>query len=260
MNRPDSPTAAAGAAAPVPGDLLVMEDIVAGYVPGVDILQGVSLTVRQGELVSIIGPNGAGKSTLLKTLMGLLRPRRGSIRFRGTELAGLKPSDIVGLGISYVPQVRNVFPNLTVKENLEIAAALAGTGAPGRIERIFTLFPDLKDKARQKAGTLSGGQRQMLAMGRALILDPSLLVLDEPSAGLAPQMVSTVFEKVAEINEQGCTILMIEQNARRALEMSDRGYVLDMGRNAVDDTGRALLNNPQVVELYLGKIAQEHDG
>lgn len=242
------------------GDMLVMENIVAGYVPGIDILQGVSLTVRQGELVSIIGPNGAGKSTLLKVLMGLLRPRQGSIRFQGTELVGLKPSTIVGLGLSYVPQVRNVFPNLTVRENLEIAAAVAGAGAPRRIERIMELFPDLKDKARQKAGTLSGGQRQMLAMGRALILEPSLLVLDEPSAGLAPQMVAAVFQKVAEINEQGCTILMIEQNARRALEMSHRGYVLDMGRNAVDDTGRALLENPRVVELYLGKIAQRQDG
>ncbi|MFS8571138.1 MAG: ABC transporter ATP-binding protein [Thermaerobacter sp.] len=245
--------------APAGAEMLVMEDIVAGYVPGVDILQGVSLTVRQGELVSIIGPNGAGKSTLLKVLMGLLRPRRGSIRFQGRELVGLKPSAIVALGLSYVPQVRNVFPNLTVRENLEIAAAVAGPGAPQRIQRILDIFPDLRDKLRSKAGTLSGGQRQMLAMGRALILEPKLLVLDEPSAGLAPQMVNAVFQKIAEINEQGCTILMIEQNARRALEMSHRGYVLDMGRNAVDDTGRALLENPRVVELYLGKIAQQQD-
>ena len=251
-------TAAADAGAGT--DMLVIEDVVAGYVPGIDILRGVSLTVRRGELVSIIGPNGAGKSTLVKTLMGLLRPRQGSIRFQGTELAGLKPSTIVGLGLSYVPQVRNVFPNLSVRENLEIAAAVAGAGASRRIERILGLFPDLQDKLRQKAGTLSGGQRQMLAMGRALILEPSLLVLDEPSAGLAPQMVSAVFQKIAEINEEGCTVLMIEQNARRALEMSHRGYVLDMGRNAVDDTGRALLDNPRVVELYLGQIAQQHDG
>ncbi|HEY8449328.1 MAG TPA: ABC transporter ATP-binding protein [Bacillota bacterium] len=236
--------------------ILQVEDVVAGYHPGVDILRGVSLAVGAGEIVSIIGPNGAGKSTLAKTICGLLPPRAGSVLFRGSNIAGWPPSRIVAAGLSYVPQTRNVFPNLTVRENLEIGGSLLRTGLERAIEHIFDLFPDLRDKQRQKAGTLSGGQRQLLAMGRALMLKPALLVLDEPSAGLAPQMIDLVFQKIREVNRGGCAILMVEQNARRALAMSHRGYVLDMGRNAIEDRGEALLRNPQVIELYLGRLAR----
>lgn len=232
--------------------LLQARDLVVGYTD-LDILHGVDLTVHRGEIVTIIGPNGAGKSTLAKTVVGLLRPRRGSILFDGHELAGLSPSQIVRYGISYVPQVRNVFPNLTVRENLEVGGYLLGRRAAPAIQRIYEVFPDLAAKDREKAGTLSGGQRQMLAMGRALILDPKLLVLDEPSAGLSPKMVEHIFTKIQEVNQAGCTILMVEQNARRALAMSHRGYVLDMGRNAMEDTGEALLSDPRVIDLYLGQ-------
>ncbi|HLS89484.1 MAG TPA: ABC transporter ATP-binding protein [Sphingobacteriaceae bacterium] len=236
--------------------LLQARDLVVGYTD-LNILHGVHLTVHRGEIVTIIGPNGAGKSTLAKTVVGLLRPRRGSILFDGNELAGMSPSQIVRYGISYVPQVRNVFPNLTVRENLEVGGYLLGRRAAQAIQRIYEMFPDLAAKDRDKAGTLSGGQRQMLAMGRALILDPKLLVLDEPSAGLSPKMVEHIFTKIQEINAAGCTILMVEQNARRALAMSRRGYVLDMGRNAMEDTGENLLSDPRVIDLYLGQAGSK---
>lgn len=245
--------------AALPGQtLLDIQNLVVGY-GALDILHGVNLQVAKGEIVSIIGPNGAGKSTLVKTVLGLLRPRQGSIMFNGEDLAGMKPSEIIKRGLCYVPQVRNVFPNLTVQENLEVGSYLLGRGADAAIAEVYDLFPVLKEKARQKAGSMSGGQRQMLAMGRALLLKPSLLVLDEPSAGLAPQMVDVIFGNIKDINKLGCTILMIEQNARRALAMSDRGYVLDMGRNAIDDTGAKLLQDPRVIELYLGKLASGQD-
>lgn len=236
--------------------LLEVSNLVAGYVPGIDILKGVSLYVDQGEIVSIIGPNGAGKSTLARALFGLVTIRSGSICFDGQELRGLKPSEIVGLGISYVPQTRNVFPNLTVRENLEIGGSLLRSGVAEAMERVLDIFPDLRARTRQMAGTLSGGQRQMLAMGRALMLAPRLLVLDEPSAGLSPQMMDVVFAKVQDINRTGCAVLMVEQNARRALAMSHRGYVLDMGENAIEDTGPALLQNPRVIDLYLGQLGR----
>lgn len=236
------------------GAFLQVEDLVVGYTD-LDILHGVHLAVARGEIVTIIGPNGAGKSTLAKAVVGLLRPRRGSITLGGRELAGARPSDIVGQGICYVPQVRNVFPNLTIRENLEVGGFLLGRRAGDAIRRVYDLFPDLREKDSQKAGTLSGGQRQMLAMGRALILAPTLLVLDEPSAGLSPKMVEHIFRKIQEINAEGCTILMVEQNARRALALSHRGYVLDMGRNAMDDTGAALLSDQRVIDLYLGQAA-----
>lgn len=234
--------------------LLAVKDLVVGYTDR-DVIHGANLHVNRGEVVTVIGPNGAGKSTLAKAVVGLLKPRRGAVVFDGQVLAGLKPSAIVARGISYVPQVRNVFPNLTVGENLQVGGYLLGRRAARAIQEVYDLFPILKEKEREKAGTLSGGQRQLLAMGRALILKPSLLVVDEPSAGLAPQMVDLVFGKISEINELGCSILMIEQKARRALQMSDRGYVLDMGRNAAEDTGPALLEDPRVVELYLGRLA-----
>lgn len=233
--------------------VLLVKDVVAGYTD-LDILQGVDVAVGQNEIVTIIGPNGAGKSTLAKTIFGLLTPRRGEIRFRGRSLVGKKPSEVVALGLCYVPQERNVFPTLSVTENLEVGGFLLREGVGRRIREIFALFPDLAAKAQQKAGTLSGGQRQMLAMGRALMLNPQLLVLDEPSAGLAPQMVELVFSKIREINQRGCAILMVEQNARKALAMSHRGYVLDMGKNAITGTGHELLADPNVIKLYLGEL------
>lgn len=236
--------------------VLVVDHVVAGYVPDVDILHGVSLTVGPAEIVSIIGPNGAGKSTLAKTIFNLVTPREGDIIFDGQSLIDLKPSEIVQRGLCYVPQRQNVFPNLTIHENLEMGGYLLNEQLKSTIDEIYDLFPALEEKRRSKAGTLSGGQRQMLAMGRALMLNPQLIILDEPSAGLAPKLVDTVLEKVLEINERGCAILMVEQNARRALKMSDRGIVLDMGEKALEDSGEALLKDPKVIELYLGGLKQ----
>ncbi len=234
--------------------VLLVEDVVVGYTD-LDILKGVSIKVGRDEIVVIIGPNGAGKSTLAKTICGLLVPRSGQIRFEGESLVQLPPSAIVQRGLCYVPQERNVFPNLTVKENLEMGGYLLSPAlVKERIEEMLEIFPALRSKLEAKAGTLSGGQRQMLAMGRALMLKPRLLVLDEPSAGLSPQMVDMVFDKITEINRNGCAILMVEQNARKALAMCHRGYVLDMGRNAITNTGKALLEDPEVIRLYLGKL------
>jgi ABC-type branched-subunit amino acid transport system ATPase component len=230
-----------------------VDGVYAGY-RGLDILQGVSLRVGRGQVVTIIGPNGAGKSTLAKVICGLVRPRRGRVRFRGEDVAGAKPSEIVRRGLGFVPQERNVFPNLTVWENLLLGGHLLPGGMDARVRRLFDMFPILREKRHQKAGLLSGGQRQMLAMARALMLEPEMLVLDEPSAGLAPNVVEAVFERIREINRQGCTVLMVEQNARLALAMSDWGYVLDMGRNALDAAGPSLLEDPRVVELYLGSL------
>ncbi|MBX5476445.1 MAG: ABC transporter ATP-binding protein [Clostridia bacterium] len=238
--------------------LLEVRDLYAGY-HDLDILQGVNLRVERGQIVTIIGPNGAGKSTLAKAIFGLVRVRRGDIRFKGTSLAGAKPSKIVQSGLCYVPQERNVFPNLTVLENLQLGGYLLRGRSEGRIREMFETFPVLYEKRHQKAGVLSGGQRQMLAMARALMLDPDMLVLDEPSAGLAPNVVDQVFQQIRDIHRAGRTILMVEQNARRALAMSDWGYVLDMGRNAFDDAGERLLANPQVVELYLGTLGAAQD-
>jgi len=231
--------------------LLAAEELVAGYVPEVDILNGVSIDVAEGEIVTIVGPNGAGKSTLIKTIFGLLTPREGSIRFGDAELTGRKPHDITRLGLSYVPQVDNVFPTLTVEENLEMGSFNRGTMRE-QMNRMYELFPRLGERRTQPAGTMSGGERQMVAMARALMPDPKVLLLDEPSAGLAPAFVDAIFEKTAEINRAGVTILMVEQNARRALEMSSRGYVLDLGKDRFEGPGRDLLDDPKVAELYLG--------
>lgn len=232
--------------------LLVVEGVRAGYNEGVDILQGVSLKVEEGQVVTIIGPNGAGKSTLLKTIFGLLKPKEGRVFFDGEDITGVDPEELVRKGMSYVPQVRNVFPSLTVQENLEMGAFIRRDDFSVRIEEIFSMFPDLKAKRNQKVGRLSGGQRQMVAMGRALMLDPKLLLLDEPSAGLAPAMVEMVFQKIREINRRGAAILIVEQNAKEALKLSDHGYVLTMGRNALDGPGQDLLENEEVARLYLG--------
>ena len=233
--------------------VLEVHDLVAGYTPEVDILNGVDLHVDAGEIVTIVGPNGAGKSTLIKAVFGLLEPRRGSIRLRGEEIAGARPHAIARRGMGYVPQLDNVFPSLTVEENLEMGA-LASTGVDldARMEELFELFPRLAERRRQTAGTMSGGERQMVAMAKALMPEPEILLLDEPSAGLAPAFVEAIFERIEQINRTGVTIAMVEQNARRALAMSDRGYVLDLGRNRFEGTGADLLSDPKVAELYLG--------
>jgi neutral amino acid transport system ATP-binding protein len=237
------------------GALLSVEDLVAGYVPEVDILNGVDMSVREGQIVTVIGPNGAGKSTLIKSIFGLLPPRQGRVSFRGEDLTGMQPHSITRRGMSYVPQLENIFPSLTVEENLEMGA-LERRSAGERIDAIYEIFPRLGERSRQTAGTMSGGERQMLAMGRALIPEPQLLLLDEPSAGLAPAFVEAIFEKVEDINRQGVTIVMVEQNAHRALGMSDRGYVLDLGQNRFEGSGKELLHDPKVADLYLGGTAR----
>jgi neutral amino acid transport system ATP-binding protein len=231
--------------------ILTTDSLVAGYVPEVDILSDVTVQVREGEIVTVIGPNGAGKSTLIKTMFGLLKPRSGRIYFEGEDITGLKPHKLTRRGLSYVPQLDNVFPTLTVDENLEMGAR-EGLDRNQQMERMYDLFPRLGERRRQTAGTMSGGERQMVAMGRALMPDPRVMLLDEPSAGLAPAFVDALFQKIEDINESGVTIVMVEQNARRALAMSDRGYVLDLGSNRFEGPGRELLNDPKVAELYLG--------
>ena len=237
--------------------ILETEEVTAGYVPEVDILNRVSVSVREGEIVTIVGPNGAGKSTLIKTIFGLLRPREGRILLRGEDSTNEKPHAIARKGVGYVPQLDNIFPSLTVEENLELGR-IAGNGRDGgdRLDDVYELFPRCAERRRQSAGTMSGGERQMVAMARALVPDPQLLLLDEPSAGLAPAFVDAIFEKIEQINDSGVTIMMVEQNARRALAMSDRGYVLDVGQNRFEGEGRELLDDPKVAELYLGGTAR----
>ncbi|HEU4462198.1 MAG TPA: ABC transporter ATP-binding protein [Solirubrobacterales bacterium] len=235
--------------------LLVAEDLVAGYVAEVDILDGAALEVREGEIATVVGPNGAGKSTLIKTIFGLIRPRRGRVTLRSEDLTGLAPHSITRRGMSYVPQLDNVFPSLGVEENLEVGS-LDRSVTKQRIEAMYGLFPRLGERRGQTAGTMSGGERQMLAMARALMPDPHVLLLDEPSAGLAPAFVEQIFTQVGEINRAGVTVVMVEQNARRALAMSDRGYVLDLGRNRFEGSGREVLDDPKVAELYLGGTAR----
>jgi neutral amino acid transport system ATP-binding protein len=232
--------------------LLQVENVYAGYLKDLDILQGINFRIYPGELVAVIGPNGAGKSTLAKTVFGLLTPHTGSIIFQGKAIAGLKSDQIVQLGMGYVPQIANVFRSLTVEENLEMGAFVLNESIQSIKDNIFARFPKLADRRKQQAGTLSGGERQMLAMGKALMLKPSLLLLDEPSAALSPILVNSVFEQIREINQNGTAIVLVEQNARRALEMADRGYVLEAGRDRFEGRGKDLLENPKVGELYLG--------
>jgi ABC-type branched-subunit amino acid transport system ATPase component len=231
--------------------ILSAKGITVGYTE-VDILHEVSVNVKSGEIVSIIGPNGAGKSTLLKTIFGLLKPRHGKVTFKEWDVTGLKPNMVVRKGISYVPQVDNVFPSMTIHENLEMGAFIRNDDYSQRLEEVYDLFPVLAERKKQKVGQLSGGQRQMVAMGRALMLDPQVLLLDEPSAGLSPVLVSGIFEKIKEINATGVAMIIVEQNAREALKMAHHGYVLAMGRNVLDDSGQALLANEEVGRLYLG--------
>lgn len=231
--------------------LLEASGVVAGY-GQTEILHGVSISVGEGEIVTVIGPNGCGKSTLMKSLVGLVQVRSGSITFRGDEVSGYPPERIVRGGLCYVPQTDNVFPSLTIRENLEMGAFVRGDDYSGRVEEMFRLFPDLASRPQRRAGSLSGGQRQMLAIARALMLDPDLLLLDEPSAGLSPAMMNVVFERIREVNASGVAMLLVEQNARQALQMSDRGYILVAGENRLEDSGKDLLNNPDVARLYLG--------
>lgn len=237
--------------------LLEVDSVYAGYVQDLDILQGVNLKLFPGELIAIIGPNGAGKSTLAKTICGLLHPRLGKIILRGENIASLKPNQIVAKGMCYVPQICNVFRSLTVEENLEMGAFQCDTSLAELKNQIFHAFPRLAERRRQRAGTLSGGERQMLAMGKALMLQPSVLLLDEPSAALSPLMVHDIFSKIQEINQAGTSIVLVEQNARKALSMADRGYVLDSGRDRFQGPGSELLHDPKVGELYLGATKAE---
>jgi len=232
--------------------LIVVERLRAGYTKEVEILRGIDLELDDGELVTIIGPNGAGKSTLIKAIFGLLLPSAGSILLRGQQVAGKKAHSMVALGVGYVPQVRNVFPTLTIDENLTMGAYLNRRGASEQRDKLFDWFPLLAERRNTRAGKLSGGQRQLVAIARALMAEPSILLLDEPSAGLSPANVDEIFERIHEIKDRGVSILMVEQNARRSLAVSNRGYVLDQGTNAYTGSGRNLLHDPRVAELYLG--------
>jgi ABC-type branched-subunit amino acid transport system ATPase component len=231
--------------------VLEARNLTSGY-GEMDILHDVSIKVDGKEIVSIIGPNGAGKSTLVKTIFGILRPRQGAVELHDEEITGLSPDRIVRKGMSYVPQVDNVFPSLTIQENLEMGAFVRTDDYRDRLQEVYDLFSLLKDRRNQKVGSLSGGQRQMVAMGRALMLDPKVLLLDEPSASLAPLLVGMIFEKIVDINKTGVAIIVVEQNARETLKISDRGYVLAMGRKVFEDTGKAILENKEVGKLYLG--------
>ena len=228
--------------------------IAAGYIKGLNILQGIDMIINEKEIVSIIGPNGAGKSTLLKAIMGIINISGGRFFIDGVEKTNTPTHQIVKEGVGYVPQVENVFPSLTIEENLEIGSWTIDTNIKQSITKIFDDFPMLKERRKDKAGNLSGGQRQILALARALTTSPKILLLDEPSAGLSPVAIKEVFEIVKEINSKGVAILLVEQNAKRALNFSDRGYVLDQGRNAYQGKGQELLNDPRVVDLYLGKL------
>ena len=236
--------------------LMVAENVTAGYLPGVDILTGVDLTLDDGELVGIIGPNGAGKSTLIKAIFGLVDVRSGTVTLRDDDITSLAAHDLVGRGVGYVPQRANVFPSLSVTDNLRMGLYLNLKAWDERVAAVSELFPLLEERAEQKAGYLSGGERQMVAIGRALMMDPSVLLLDEPSAGLAPLAQDLVFERVRQIADSGVSIIMVEQNARRCLQIADRAYVLDQGRNAHTGTGRELLHDPKVIDLYLGTLGR----
>ena len=250
---PAIPGMAAAETAPASGagPLLEAVGVVAGY-GETEILHGVSLAVNPGEIATIIGPNGCGKSTFMKTLAGLVQVTRGRIAFRGADITAHSPEQVVRAGLCYVPQTANVFASLSIRENLDMGAFIRKDDYRGRIAELFEMFPDLAARPDRKAGHLSGGQRQMLAIARALMLDPALLLLDEPSAGLSPAVTQQVFERIRGINRTGVAILLVEQNAREALQMSQRGYVLVAGENRLSDSGPALLHNPEVARLYLG--------
>lgn len=241
-----------------PGEdpLLLADGVTAGYLPEIDILKDCRVELYEGELVGIIGPNGAGKSTMLKSLFGLVEVRAGHVTLRGEPITNLPAHDLVSRGVGYVPQTNNIFPNLTIEENLEMGVFLAPSKFDVRMKAVADIFPLLHDRRKMRAGGLSGGERQMVAMGRALMMEPSVLLLDEPSAGLAPDLQDEVFLRTREINATGVSIVMVEQNARRCLQICHRGYVLDQGTNAYTGPGLSLLSDPKVIDLYLGTLAQ----
>jgi ABC-type branched-subunit amino acid transport system ATPase component len=234
--------------------VIEVKDLVAGYLPGVNILNGTNFHADKGELIGIIGPNGAGKSTLLKAIFGLVKVREGSITLNGESIVGLKSNQLVTKGVGFIPQNNNVFPSLTIEENLQMGAFQEPEKYSERLDFVISIFEELGKRLKQRAGSLSGGERQMVAMSRALMMDPTVLLLDEPSAGLSPVRQDEAFLRVSDINKAGVTCIMVEQNARRCLQISDRAYVLDQGKDAVVGTGRELLNDPQVIGLYLGTL------
>ncbi|WP_236968118.1 ABC transporter ATP-binding protein [Microbacterium aurantiacum] len=241
-------------------DLVVnVKDLYAGYLPGINIINGANLTARKGELIGIIGPNGAGKSTLLKAIFGMVKVREGEITVDGKSVVGLKSDKLVARGIGFVPQNNNVFSSLSIEENLQMGLYQNPKAYAERLEFVTGIFAELGKRLKQRAGSLSGGERQMVAMSRALMMDPSVLLLDEPSAGLSPVRQDDAFIRVSDINKAGVTTIMVEQNARRCLQICDRGYVLDQGRDAYEGTGRELLNDPKVIGLYLGTLGSEED-
>jgi branched-chain amino acid transport system ATP-binding protein len=243
-------------AAQAVGALIRADKLVAGYFPGVNILNEADLYAHEGELVGIIGPNGAGKSTLLKALFGLVHINSGSVTLREEDITNLRADQLVRRGVGFVPQNNNVFPSLTIEENMQMGAYQDPKSFSMRFDEVVSLFPTLGERRKQRAGSLSGGERQMVAMGRALMMNPSVLLLDEPSAGLSPALQDEVFVRVREINATGVTVIIVEQNARRCLQIVDRGYVLDQGKNAYTGTGQSLANDPKVIELYLGTLAK----
>ncbi len=234
------------------GPFLVGEAMTGGYGRGADILQGCTIAAEKGEIAVIVGPNGAGKSTAMKAIFGMLALRAGEVRLAGEEITPLKPQERVGRGMAFVPQTNNIFASLTVEENLEMGAFLRRDNISQTLDQVYHLFPILRDKRRQAAGELSGGQRQQVAVGRALMTQPKVLMLDEPTAGVSPIVMDELFDRIIEVARTGITILMVEQNARQALEIADKGYVLVQGRNAFTDTGKALLADPEVRRTFLG--------
>lgn len=242
--------------------MLVLENVIAGYIPGVDILHGVNLHVDEGEMVCLVGPNGAGKSTVMRTISGLLHPKSGRITFQNKEIHGMRPDQVLAEGIAQVPQGHSVFPKMTIHENLLMGAYTVkdrGTISK-RLEKVYGFFPFLKGRAREKAGNLSGGQQKILEMGRALMLEPPFMMLDEPSLGLAPKTMASLFDTIRDLNKTGLTILMVEQNARQGLAASHRGYVLELGKEKFEGTAQELLSSPEMAKLYLGGSTEDRVG
>ncbi len=254
MNDTATGTVPAEEAAKTDRVVVNVTDLIAGYLPGINIINGANLVAHKGELIGIIGPNGAGKSTLLKAIFGLVKVRGGDITVNGESIVGLKSDKLVARGVGFVPQTNNVFPSLTIEENLQMGLYQRPKAYAERLEFVTGIFEELGKRLKQRAGSLSGGERQMVAMSRALMMDPAVLLLDEPSAGLSPVRQDDAFIRVSDINKAGVTTIMVEQNARRCLQICDRGYVLDQGRDAYTGSGRELLQDPKVTELYLGTL------
>lgn len=234
--------------------ILIADHLIAGYLPGINILNGCSMEVKKGELIGIIGPNGAGKSTFLKALFGLVPISQGTVTLGGEDITSLRADQLVRRGVGFVPQTNNVFPSLTILENMEMGAYQNHKKVDEQFEKIVDIFPVLGERRNQRCASLSGGERQMVAMARALMMDPQVLLLDEPSAGLSPMRQDETFLRTRAINETGVTVIMVEQNARRCLQIADRGYVLDQGTTAYTGSGRELLEDPKVIQLYLGTL------